>query len=165
MTDRSAKARSARQKGAKFERLVRRMVNESWGVRLERTPGSGSWGKMRTKGDLVSDLEKDPNFPFFIEVKKQEAWNLDQVVLRVGLVEKWWVKARGQAKEEAKIPLLVFSRNRRPIYVRVPRLVLTRRWNCAPRVDFGGSSGSVVCLFDDLLEAVRRRGGFGKWVI
>lgn len=86
------------------------------GIELERTPGSGSWGRMQTKGDLIASEEDRKRWPYFVECKKVEGWDLwNQLFSGEGPMFEWWNKACDQAKEEHKVPLLIFAQNRREI--------------------------------------------------
>jgi len=106
------------RKGANFERRIAKILRNVWGIPLERTPQSGAWGKMRTKGDLVAPPEMD--FSLHVECKNQEGWNLDMLFTDRGkILQDWWRQCTTQAEEERREPLLIFSRNLRPVYVRL----------------------------------------------
>lgn len=105
-------------KGSKFEREVARIFRKHTGLELHRTPLSGGWGKMKTKGDLVAADGVD--FPYFVECKKVEGWDLWNCLFSgTGPIYQWWEKAKEQAKAEGKIPLLVFAQRARvPVVIR-----------------------------------------------
>ena len=149
----SARGRMSKRKGSKFELRVAKMVKDHWDVELVRTPLSGGWGKMRTKGDLVHNPETHPSFPFYFECRNREGWTLDQVIQGTGQVAEWWMETRLVARDEGKIPLLVFTRNFNPIYVRVERLFLDSS-QYPHMILWNGSVESVVCLFEDFLNWV-----------
>jgi len=108
----------SKNKGSSFERQVRDIICEATGIKLERTPGSGSWGRMQTKGDLIAPVKDKRRWPFFVECKKVEGWDMwNQLFGKEGPLFDWWVKAGVQAKEEGKTPLLIFAQNRRDILV------------------------------------------------
>lgn len=109
-------AKKSTAKGARFEREIVRIFRQHWGVEFERTPQSGGWGRFRTKGDLVANPEVHPDWPFYVEVKKQERWELSLQI--PDLLEGWWDKSVDQAGEENRIPLLIFSKNFAPKYIR-----------------------------------------------
>ncbi len=102
----------SRRKGHNFERQVRNILKEAWEMELERTPLSGGWGKMQTAGDIVGKED----FPLYIECRKQEGWQLDQLFKEKGILWTWWDEVIGKAEEENRIPLLIFTRNHSPIY-------------------------------------------------
>lgn len=110
-------------KGQNFERQVAKIFSDWSGVKLVRTPLSGAW-----EGCEVDIWPENPEvyWPLAIECKKAESWNMDQVMEGVGPVYDWLKQAEQQAKEwgdrtgKTRIPVLVFSRNRRPTYVAIP---------------------------------------------
>jgi len=130
-----------KEKGAKFEREVAKMFRKYSGLELYRTPLSGGWGKAKTKGDLVAGEGVD--FPYFVECKKQEGWDLWNCLFEgKGPVQEWWAKAQQQAAEEGKIPLLVMAQR-----MRIP--ILIREWDGSADLLEGeyihSSHGIVVC--------------------
>lgn len=97
-------------------------------------------------------------FPFVVECKKIEGWDLD------GLFEapkwpvwRWWGQCSEQARTAEKAhPLLIFSRNRRKNYVLTRAKTL--EWlklqpACGPVVTLRTPDGEVLglCLLDDLV--------------
>ena len=133
------------------------MVQKHWGIQLVRTPLSGGWGKMRTKGDLVHNPEINPGFPFYFECRNREGWTLDQVMRGKGPVEDWWKETELIAGDEDKDPLLVFTRNRCPIYVRSYKYMFGD--SGFPYMVFGREGEeSIVCLFEDFLVWEDQRG-------
>jgi hypothetical protein len=105
----------SKDKGSAFERKVAKILSEAFGVELVRTPMSGGWGRLETKGDLVT---RD-DFPYHVECKKREGWNIDCLLSGKGTkeLENWWNQTTEQCPAD-KVPLLVFSKNFSPIYVR-----------------------------------------------
>ena len=106
----------SKDKGSAFERKIAKILSEAFGVELVRTPMSGGWGRLETKGDLVT---RD-DFPYHVECKKREGWTLDCLLSGKGdkKLEGWWAQTKEQCPEN-KIPLLVFSKNFAPTYVRI----------------------------------------------
>ena len=97
--------------------------------------------------------------PFCIECKKQEGWELDGMLYADKWpVWKWWEQCRRQAAKVRLSPLLIFNRNRRPIYAMllgVDALCLEPRPKHGPVlvVERPGSLGTVMVLrLDDLVR-------------
>jgi hypothetical protein len=113
---------NGRNKGASFERKVAKLISLWWGVDAHRTPGSGGlhWKRdNRVSGDIVIGVDGE-DYPFSNECKKVEGWNFEQLIKGTGEVTAWWAQCTRDAKEVGKIPLLVFSKNRSPIYFMIP---------------------------------------------
>jgi hypothetical protein len=102
---------------------VASFLSKWWeGAEFRRTPSSGGWaGSKKARedygatGDIVCS---DPSFPFCVEVKSAEGWELEHLVqapLTSSLFRYW-----GQTVEQTpvgKIPLLIFTKKFRPWYV------------------------------------------------
>lgn len=111
---------NGKQKGAKFERDIAKLLSEWWGEDFNRVPMSGGldWQKdNRVTGDIVPPPDSD--FPYTVECKKREGWDFEQVIKGTGEVADWWKQCTNDAKKVDKIPLLIFSKNRSPIYFMV----------------------------------------------
>lgn len=109
--------KTSRTKGNAFERQVAAMFVEAYGLTFRRTPLSGGWAKDAdvAQGDIV--CIDDPDFPYCIECKKAEGWKLESLFTdRHAWFDNWWQQAVDECPE-GKEPLLVFSRNRMPIFV------------------------------------------------
>ena len=115
--------RKSRTKGHGFERQVRNILQDAWEMRLERTPMSGGWGKMKTGGDILGN----DDFPLYIECRKQEGWKLDQLFKGKGVLWDWWEEVKEKSKSEERTPIVVFSRNHAPIYVMCYSLMIPFR--------------------------------------
>jgi hypothetical protein len=119
----------SRQKGARAELEVARLLEEWWGqteqgCRFKRTPLSGGWaspdvrGEFGVAGDLVTTAR---HFPFAVEVKHREGWSERNLFLgKKSPVLGWWGEAVDEAKEMGKHPLLFFKKNRLDWQVMVP---------------------------------------------
>ena len=113
----------SRQKGKAGEREIAKLL-QAWWRQLEpecefaSTPLSGGWhhasirGGMKLSGDLCTTAEQ---FPFVVEVKRREKWNLDRL-LKGGKspVRGWWKQCCLAALEMGGKPLLIFRKSREP---------------------------------------------------
>jgi hypothetical protein len=99
---------------------VTKLLNPWWGCDFHRVPASGGlhWkDDNRVSGDVVAP--PNANFPFNIECKKHEGWNFEQVIKGTGDVVDWWEQCTRDSGKFDQTPLLVFSKNRSPIYFMV----------------------------------------------
>jgi hypothetical protein len=74
------------------------------------TPLEGHWNGA---GDIL--WRPGIQCPFRIECKKEERWDLDAVLFGESKVWEWWGQAKRQAGDDYH-PLLLFTRNRKPVY-------------------------------------------------
>ncbi len=105
--------RMSRNKGAGFERVVAKALEQAFGVRMKRTPLSGGWAKdfPEVAGDVVC-IEPDTEFMYCVECKKEEQWKLESLFSdRHAWFDGWWAQLIRECPN-GKIPLLVFARNR-----------------------------------------------------
>lgn len=115
-------------KGNSYERRIAKLLTKWSGIELIRTPMSGAW--QGTTGDITPKNKNHP-FPFLIECKKNEGWDMDAVVSgRSALFKSWIDQLIRETREdqiitgELKFPLLIFSRNRRSDYLLLPETSL-----------------------------------------
>jgi hypothetical protein len=116
----SKKRKNSRDKGNRGERQIVKLLKPWWGAEFYRTPRSGAFA---TQGFSSKDLNlagdvatKDPDFPFCVEAKWQEDWNMEQLLTSdVCLPWKWWKQCVDETPV-GKISLLVFKRNFQPWY-------------------------------------------------
>jgi len=110
----ASQGKGARNKGARFERYVAEQLslwvyNEPG--KFHRVPMSGGlgWaGNVKAHGDIVSD---DDNFPFVVECKNQEGWDLLQLHNRKGKLWNFVQQAMEEGEAAKKDWLLVIKRN------------------------------------------------------
>lgn len=108
----------SRNKGAGFENQVAKLVSAALGAAYKRTPLSGGWAKGNkiAAGDLVP-IDSEQRFCF--ECKKVEGWTLDGFFSgNRALFSSWWKQLLDECPVGI-LPVLVFSRNRAPIYAAV----------------------------------------------
>lgn len=111
---RSRRGRSARAKGASFERTIAKLFQDEYGIEFTRTPMSGGFAKNKDKnegfkGDIVP-VDKKVNLNIHVECKSQKTWKMRD-----------WLK---QAKEDCpkdKTPLVIAREFGTPnIFVTMP---------------------------------------------
>ncbi|ACI91024.1 gp24.1 [Bacillus phage SPO1] len=108
---------NSKAKGAEYERRIAKYLGAWWGESFHRTPQSGglNWGTdSRVAGDITTPV--DSKFPFTVECKKREGWDLDQVIKGTGQVEKWWTQCIGDSERVELRPFLIFAKNFNPDY-------------------------------------------------
>lgn len=100
----SIKGRTARNKGATYERKIAEKFCKRFKLAFARTPLSGGFQKhveSDFKGDIIA-LNPDVDFRLHIEAKNQKAW-------RIGA---WLEQALSEVKKGA-IPIVVFHRHQK----------------------------------------------------
>ena len=119
----------SKRKGSAAEIEVARLLQDWWrrlepGCEFVRTPGSGGWGKpsvrsgFRASGDLMTTAQQ---FPFVVEVKRREQWNLERFHAgKPSPVHEWFRQAERQASEMLAIPMLWIRHSREPWRVVLP---------------------------------------------
>ena len=123
MTSQKKRGRiNSRAKGASFERLIARELSSWCGFSCRRTPASGGWAKT---GDITpNDPKEMVSFPFCLELKKRQDWDLLQLMTGRGLegsIKSWWKQCLRDAKQSKKMPLLLISKNHCDIYCMLRR--------------------------------------------
>lgn len=101
----SKKGKSAKIKGASYERTISKVFKKHLDVDLVRTPQSGGFAKTSTKadefrGDIVS-LDDSINFNLHIECKNQKTWKL-----------KDWIFQAQSDCPKGKIPCVIMHQLR-----------------------------------------------------
>jgi len=118
------KRKNSRAKGHRQERVLVKKFTEWWGGEFFRTPGSGAFAtrgfvgaNISFAGDIVT---KDKDFPFCIESKNEEGWELSQLLTAPkNKIQKWWNQALSECPK-GSIPLLVFTKNHTPEFFMMP---------------------------------------------
>jgi hypothetical protein len=155
-------------KGDSFELKVGKILGEWWGCEFKRSPRSGGSGLYGMCKDLIpQDQELEHKFPFSVECKKQEKWVLGDLFKPIKMskskknpytckVWNWWHQACQQADINKKNPLLVFSRNRQPIYVMMDTDITYKnpgRMQNILSVTYFRSNNTCVFLLNDLVKS------------
>ncbi len=115
--ERTKRAKAARRKGKRGERALCQRLEQTFGVAFHRTPASGAmrWGKRAdVRGDIICE---ELWFPFVVEEKNREAWDLELFFKGKGGIWKWWGQVLGDSKDVGKIPLLFIDKVRSPGFV------------------------------------------------
>lgn len=119
-----------KRKGKRFEHYVSTAFSTWYYDRpdvLAPTPMSGGWsaapiGDVQVK-PLVS--EQVPRFPFFIECRNREKWDLIDVFTSMHTsLRAWWGETFSKAIQISKCPLLVFTKNFRAVFVAFDTVLL-----------------------------------------
>jgi hypothetical protein len=152
-------------KGKRFELRVAKLLSEWSGLDLRRTPMSGAWAS--GTGDLIPAVG-ELDFPFVVECKHEEGWEFDHLLNGKGLFLGWIEQAVRQAQHKTELtgvlhwPLLVFTRNRRAIYIMFPtdiigQSIITTHISLAHGKFVVGEANSILSSLDyqRLLKYIR----------
>lgn len=102
----------SRQKGARAEAALKRILREKTGLNFQRTPGSGALNEThKLKGDIYIPNEKNR---FCIEVKHYKDDHLTSKILtsKDPQLIQWWKQAVRQSEQVDMEPLLCFKFDR-----------------------------------------------------
>ena len=107
----------SRDKGARAEAQLKKVLKEYTGLGWERTPGSGALNeKHKLKGDLyIPDAKNN----YCVEVKhyKDEHFNTHLFTGKNPQLIEWWEQAKRQGGQTGRKPLLVFKHDRSKWFV------------------------------------------------
>jgi hypothetical protein len=118
--------KNPKEKGNEFERKVAKLLSDWSGEKFIRTPMSGAIHNFKDKR-VVSDITAPlslGNWPFSIECKKVEAANWEFSAFIEGTsqtLKEHWQQCCTDADRENMVPMLVFSKNRREIYMMITK--------------------------------------------
>ncbi len=107
---------NSKKKGNNFERKVAHIICDYFKLPYNenpRTPLSG--GAVRWKGDIQKSDKLKAIFPFYIECKKRENWDLIDLINPNSELNKWWQKCVKDCPAD-EFPLLIFSKNYYPVF-------------------------------------------------
>lgn len=109
------KAGGGKIKGSNFEREVAKIFSEWSSFNWLRTPQSGGMREI-TKADLFcKELYMSEDDALFIECKKRKKIDLSKIMYaEYQEFSDWWFKTVKNAKDEKRIPVLIFTWNRAP---------------------------------------------------
>ena len=97
----SKKGKSAKVKGASYERTIAKIFKKYLNIDLVRTPQSGGFAKKSTKADEfrgdITSLDENIQFNLHIECKNHKTWKL-----------KEWFKQSKEDCPKGKIPCVIF---------------------------------------------------------
>lgn len=119
---------NSKQKGSEFERKVAKMLSKWSGQEFHRTPMSGAlhWSNdKRVISDIVPPQELvDKGWPFSLECKKVEdaQWEFSNFIEGTSMTLKdHWKQCCDDAQREDMIPMLIFNKNRRDIFIMITK--------------------------------------------
>lgn len=122
--------KNPKEKGNNHERKVAKMLSEWAGVKFNRTPMSGAlrWGNdRRVVSDIVAPLSIG-NWPFSIEAKCVEcSWELNTFIEGTSqTLKEHWEQCLLDANREELLPMLVFTKNYRDIFMMITKDVFNQ---------------------------------------
>lgn len=151
---------NSRVKGSEYERKIAKILGAWYEEEFHRVPASGGlrWGKdNRVAGDITTPVES--KFPFTVECKKREEWDLEQILKGTGEIEKWWQQSVNDSDRVDTLPFLVFSKNFAPDYVMITACAFKKIVTASKKVPFNYFVVStcdkpvrVVCLLEDFTK-------------
>jgi hypothetical protein len=115
------KGLNGRAKGKVGEREVAKLHEAWWGTheagaQFKSTPQSGGFStpEVRAHFKMAGDLMTTAKlFPFVVEVKRREGWDLRNVyALKPSPVWAWWRQALAAARVQGGVPILWIRKNR-----------------------------------------------------
>ena len=107
----------SRQKGARNEAALKKLLIEKTGLNWQRVPGSGALdAKHGLKGDLYIPNEKNV---YCIEVKayKESVINHTLLTGKNPQLDLFWEQTVRQGRQTDRLPLLIFKHNRSKWFV------------------------------------------------
>lgn len=110
-------------KGSNFERDIAKAFTKWSGVKFNRTFASGAQGDkfsndVRVTGDLFAPV--DYNFPFSVECKFHDDFNLRNVFINGSVVQLFLKQNISDARRSQRAPLLVAKVSRQDTYCILP---------------------------------------------
>lgn len=153
-------------KGKSYERKIAKALSIWCGFELIRTPMSGGW--QGTSGD-IKPKDATKLFPFVLECKKQEQWNMEQILSNEGSFFAWIKQAEAEIIKDRQngidcvAYMLIFSRNHKPDYVALPYHIVADLTLPINRVSIAASNVVIFELhkftaevsYDTLLKCIK----------
>lgn len=95
------RGKTAKRKGANFERTIAKKFQQRYGIELKRTPQSGGFAKKSEKADDyrgdITIVDTTKMLLVHIECKDQKTWSLKQ-----------WIEQAENDCPEGRIPIVIF---------------------------------------------------------
>jgi len=147
-------------KGKNYERYIADKLTDWAGFKIIRTPQSGAW--QGTSGDIIPENRERP-FIWIIECKKAERWSLEAILLgNCALFSSWLAQMLEEVHSDYvitntwRLPVLIFSRNRKPDFVCIPvhYVSLLAYGICAPtfiKLNHSSDASYTIVPLDELL--------------
>lgn len=102
--EKSKRGKSAKVKGASYERTIAKLFKKYLGIDLVRTPQSGGFAKKSTKADEfrgdITSLDDNIIFGLHLECKNQKTLKMRD-----------WLKQSQEDCPQGKIPCVIFHQN------------------------------------------------------
>lgn len=169
--------RRSRRKGSTFERYCCRLLSKWWfpdkdfnGISADklpffRSPNSGGWATKRKfhrneRIDAMSgDIVCPDNFPYQPEMKNREGWTFEQYFRdNPGFVLwEWWEQTVEQAERAGKKPLLLFTKNRSPVFYAIDDFHILQTFQCKSTLLWKPGMRLSVGLLDDLTSRITKK--------
>ena len=123
MVDRVKLGRASKARGSGFETEVANKLCAWYKDKdaFYRVPASGAleWStSMNVDGDVTANPKI--NFPYMIECKRYENWNIENLLRNNLHFPAWVAQSVREGHAIKRIPFLVYKRNYHPIYVTAP---------------------------------------------
>lgn len=117
--------KNPKEKGNDHERKVAKLLSEWSGQKFMRTPMSGAIHNFKDKrvvSDIVAPLSLG-DWPFSIECKKVEnSWEFNAFIEGTSqTLKEHWKQCVDDSEREELVPMLVFTKNYRDIYVMITK--------------------------------------------
>lgn len=156
---------NSRQKGSEYERKIAKILGAWYKEEFHRVPASGGlrWGDdNRVAGDITTPV--DSSFPFTVECKKREQWDLEQILKGTGEIETWWQQSINDSVRVNTLPFLVFSKNFAPDFLMITDEVFEKLLAVSKTAPFNYFKVStsdkpvrIVCLLEDFTKHITKQ--------
>lgn len=114
--------KNPKEKGNNHERKVAGLLSDWAGEKFMRTPASGAihnFHDKRVVSDIVAPLSIG-EWPFSIECKNTEnSWEINTYIEGTATFWSQWKQCTDDAERESMLPMLVFTKNYRDIYMAI----------------------------------------------
>lgn len=98
------RGKTAKRKGANFERTIAKKFQQRYGIELKRTPQSGGFAKKSEKADDyrgdITIVDTTKMLLVHIECKDQKTWSLKQ-----------WIEQAENDCPEGRVPIVIFHQH------------------------------------------------------